>query len=137
VQLEFLALFRARPTRSAKVGEERYVTVLAKHNALIEHLIEALNGTRGGRAQYETQRMCQEEDNAIDAFLAWHDQRDLPPDAPTKDAAYRGRMENLVRFLQSAWDMSSEYGALDDEGKRALRARMRAMVYEPWPIKGD
>lgn len=122
---------------SAKVGEERYASVLAKHNALIEHIIETLNGTGSGRAKYETERMCQEEDMVIDAFLAWHDQRDLPPDVPIKAPAYRGRMENLVKFLQSAGDTSSEYGALDDEAKMALRSRLRAMAYEPWPIKGD
>jgi glycosyltransferase involved in cell wall biosynthesis len=122
---------------SARVGEELYASVLAKHNASIVRLIEMLNGTNTFSASRDTQRTLEEEDTAIDAFLAWHDQRDLPPDIPIKPPVYRRRMDKLVKFLESARDMSSEYGALDEEGKRALRMRLRAMAYEPWPISGD
>lgn len=122
---------------SAKMGEERYASVLAKHNVTIEHLIETLSGTNTFGANYDTQRMLREEDMVIDAFLAWYDQRDLPPDVQIKTRGYHGRMEKLRRFVETNRDMSSEYSALDDEGKRALRMRLRAMAYEPWPISGD
>ncbi|MFO0840864.1 MAG: hypothetical protein U0797_00505 [Gemmataceae bacterium] len=122
---------------SAKVGEERYASVLAKHNAFIEQLIETLNGAGTPRARFDTQSMLREEDTAVDAFLAWLDQRDLPADVPIKPPVPRDRMEKMTKLLESARDLSSEYGALDDKAKTAMRTRLRSMAYESWPIKGD
>jgi hypothetical protein len=123
--------------RSAQIGEERYASVLAKHNAIIEHLIEILNVRETFRASYDTKRMLREEDTAVDAFLAWHDQRDLPPDVQRTNSVSHGRMEKLIAFVKSASDLSSEYMALDEKEKAAMRMQLRAMAYEPWLTKGD
>jgi glycosyltransferase involved in cell wall biosynthesis len=122
---------------SAKVGEERYASVLAKHNANIEHLIEALTGKNPFSARRDIERVFEEEGSAIDAFLAWHDQRDLPPDIPIKSPEYHRRMDKLVKLADSMRAMSSEYAALNDDGQTGMRMQLRAMAFEPWPIRGD
>src|SRR5271166_31613 len=122
---------------AAKVGEERYASVLAKHNATIEHLIEILTGMSTYSGIYDTQRILEEDERTVDAFLAWHDQRDLPRDIPIKNV-YRSRLKQLIQVLQeSNRDFPSEYAALDDEGKSSVRAQLRATAYEPWPLNGE
>lgn len=122
---------------AAKVGQERYASVLAKHNVTIEHLIEILTGASTYKGIQDTQRVLEEEEKAVDNFLAWHDQRDLPQDVPIKNV-YRSRMKKLAQFLtDSNRDFPSEYSALDDEAQRLLRKQLRATAYEPWPIKDD
>jgi hypothetical protein len=121
-------------TKTARIGEDRYTAVRAKHGANIERIIEMLEGDDRPRPRIELKQALEEEDSALGAFMQWQDQRDLPPELISKPSGSHFRMSKLIELVYFEREIVTEFGALSVEERMRIRARLREMIFEPWPI---